>query len=186
MTPISEQRIPWLRGERRSAGGADAVAARDRPPLPRRPLPSQLPRRRIIALLVVASSLLTGAVAIFLGPLADRCGPVGDIKRCDGPPVPASSNDKPWTAAFESVVPVTGDTALPATPPATSQVTRSEPAAARLPVVATARPKAAVRQAPVKAKEPVPPRRSARESRTGGRDSSEDEPEESSSDIEDE
>lgn len=109
MTAMTEQRVPWLQGERRAAGAAGAVAARDQPVPPRRALPQQLPRARKFALLAVAVGFLAGAVAMCLGPLADRCGPVGDVKRCAGPPLPpVTSGAGPWKAAFESVVPASG------------------------------------------------------------------------------
>ncbi|HEY9417692.1 MAG TPA: hypothetical protein VIQ30_23275 [Pseudonocardia sp.] len=186
MTPISEQRIPWLRGERRSAGGAGAVAARDQPQHPRRPLPSQLPRSRVALLVVVALGLLVGVVAMCLGPLADRCGPVGDVKRCGGGPgVATTPADKPWTPAFESVVPAPGAVVLPVDVPA--------PVIVPAPVVGPAAPgsekptaASARKPSPARTRTSVPLWRTAQESRTGGRDSSEDESEESSSDSEDE
>jgi hypothetical protein len=122
-----------------------------------------------------------------MGPLADRCGPVGDVKRCESV-APVSSSDKPWKAAFESVVPASGAAVVAVTGPVASPEQVLPTAVAPLPATVakqTATPKAA-RRSPVKAKEQVPVRRTAQESSEGERERSGSESEESKSDIEDE
>ena len=167
MTTTTEQPIPWLRGERRSAGGADAVAARDQPERPRGPMREHRSRGKTILVLGLAIGLAGGAVVIFLGPLAASCGPVGEVHRCDDRPPAVPSTDKPWTAAFESVVPASESTVVTVTGPALLVPAVIAP----VPAVAT-KPRAARRPAPVKAKVSVPVRKTAEESSS---DSDEDE-----------
>jgi hypothetical protein len=169
----TEQRIPWLRGERRSAGAAGAVAARDQPQPPRRPLPEQLPRSRKVALLGAALALLVGAVVVFLGPLADRCGPVGEVKRCgDRPPPPVTSSEKPWTSAFEAVVPASGGAVNPVDGPAVIPEVLAPTVITPAPASAP-KPKAA--RNPARAKVSVPVRRTAGQSTATETESSESE-----------